>query len=104
MQTEPIWFRFRYESSVFMNVLVRLVICAFIIPALPLEVHASPSPILQSKQVLKKCLEAADRKGLNWNYLVEGEGRYVLKQNFDITKGRSWACSKNPPYVFPNTD
>lgn len=87
-----------------MRVPIRFGVLAFIVTAMSLEAQASPSSILQSKEVLKKCLEAADRKGLNWNYLGEGEGRYVLKQNYDITRGKSWACSKNSPYVYPNLD
>lgn len=87
-----------------MRFLVRLAALAFIVTAMPVDAYASDSSICQGKEVLMKCLKAAGQKGLNWNYLIEGEGRYVLKENYDIRKGRSWACSKNSPYIYKNID
>lgn len=87
-----------------MRFLIHLGALAFIVTAMSIDVHASDCSICQSKEVLKKCLKAADQKGLNWNYLGEGEGRYVLKENYDIRRGNSWACLKNPPYIYKNIE
>jgi hypothetical protein len=85
-----------------MRFLIRFEALAFIVTAMPLDAYASDCSICQGKEVLMKCLKAADQKGLNWNCLIEGEGRYVLKENYEIRKGRSLACSKNPPYIYKN--